>query len=82
MLGYGENTPEAIREAFLAICAQPVEDDGAAFDVHGLEAEPIREDVEYGGVRIRTQATIDGARIPIQVAADRGSGSGLAVEAA
>jgi hypothetical protein len=37
------------------------------FDVDGLEAEPIREDVEYGGVRIRTQATISGARIPIQV---------------
>lgn len=29
-------------------------------------AAPIREDIEYGGVRIRTQATI-GARIPIQV---------------
>jgi hypothetical protein len=37
------------------------------FDVDGLEAAPIREDLEYGGVRVRTQATIAGARIPIQV---------------
>ena len=37
------------------------------FDVDGLEAGLIREDSEYGGVRIRTQATIAGARIPIQV---------------
>jgi hypothetical protein len=38
-----------------------------AFDIAGLEAAPIREDLEYGGVRVRTQATIAGARIPIQV---------------
>jgi nucleotidyltransferase AbiEii toxin of type IV toxin-antitoxin system len=38
-----------------------------AFDVDGLEAAPIREDLEYGGVRVRTQATIAGSRIPIQV---------------
>ena len=38
-----------------------------AFDIAGLEAAPIREDLEYGGVRVRTQAMIAGARIPIQV---------------
>ena len=37
------------------------------FDVAALEAAPIREEVEYGGVRVRTTATIAGARIPIQV---------------
>jgi predicted nucleotidyltransferase component of viral defense system len=67
LLGYGENNPEAIGDIFRAICTQPVEDDGVIFDVGGLEAKPIREDVEYGGVRVRTQATIAGARIPIQV---------------
>lgn len=36
-------------------------------EVDGLEAAPIREEVEYGGVRVRTTATIAGARIPIQV---------------
>jgi hypothetical protein len=67
LLGYGENSPEAIGNALRAICTQPVGDDGVVFDVDGLEAAPIREDIEYGGVRVRTRATIDGARIPIQV---------------
>jgi predicted nucleotidyltransferase component of viral defense system len=67
LLGHGENSPEAIGDTFRAILTQPVDDDGVAFDVDGLEAAPIREDLEYGGVRIRTQATIAGARIPIQV---------------
>lgn len=67
LLGYGENSPEAIRNAFRAICSQQVDDDGVVFDVEGVESAPIREDIEYGGVRVRTHATIDGARIPIQV---------------
>ena len=37
------------------------------FDVAALAAAPIREAAEYGGVRVRTSATIAGARIPIQV---------------
>jgi predicted nucleotidyltransferase component of viral defense system len=67
LLGYGDNSPEAIGDNFRAILTQPVDDDGVAFDVDGLEIAPIREDLEYGGVRVRTQATIAGARIPIQV---------------
>ncbi len=57
VLGSGDNGAEAIAETFRVICAQPV----------ALEAAPIREEVEYGGVRVRTTATIAGARIPIQV---------------
>lgn len=67
LLGYGENTPEAIDSAFRAILAQPVDDDGVVFDIESIQVASIREDVEYGGVRVRTQATIAGARIPIQV---------------
>jgi hypothetical protein len=67
LLGYGDNSPEAIGDTFRAILTQPVDDDGVAFDVDGLEVAPIREDLEYGGVRVHTQATIAGARIPIQV---------------
>lgn len=67
LLGSGDNAAEAIAETFRAICAQPVADDGVKFDVATLEAAPIREEWEYGGVRVRTTATIAGARIPIQV---------------
>ena len=37
------------------------------FDTQRLEAAAIREGVEYGGVRVRTSATIGGARVLIQV---------------
>lgn len=67
LLGSGDNGAEAIAETFRVICAQPVADDGVIFDVAALEAAPIREELEYGGVRVRTIATIAGARIPIQV---------------
>ena len=67
LLGSGDNGAEAIAETFRVICAQPVADDGVIFDVASLEAAPIREEVEYGGVRVRTTAAIAGARIPIQV---------------
>jgi Nucleotidyl transferase AbiEii toxin, Type IV TA system len=67
LLGHGESDIEAIAQTFRVICAQPVADDGVTFDVATLTAAPIREEVEYGGVRVRTTATIAGARIPIQV---------------
>lgn len=67
LLGHGNSDAEAIAETFRAICAQPVADDGVTFDVAALMAAPIREEAEYGGVRVRTTATIAGARIPIQV---------------
>jgi len=67
LLGYGDNGAEVLADTFRAICAQLVADDGVTFDAAGLEAAPIREEAEYGGVRVRTTAMIAGARIPIQV---------------
>ena len=67
LLGNGDNDAEAIAETFRSICAQPVADDGVTFDFAALTAAPIREEAEYGGVRVRTTATIAGARISIQV---------------
>jgi len=67
LLGFGDNSPEAVASAFRAICSQPVEDDGVVFDIGRLEAAPIREDVEYGGVRVRTRATVAAAQLPVQI---------------
>lgn len=67
LLGYDDDDAGAIAETFRAVCAHSVADDGVVFDVADLEATPIREAAEYGGVRVRTTATIDGARIPIQI---------------
>ena len=49
------------------ILAVAVGDDGVVFDIQGLEAASIREGIEYGGVRVRTTATIGGTRVAIQV---------------
>ena len=67
LLGHGDNDAEAIAETFRSICTQPVADDGVTFDVAALTAAPIREEMDYDGVRIRTTATIASARISIQV---------------
>ena len=66
LLGRGDSDVEAIADVFRVICARPVADDGVVFDCDALQAAPIREEVEYGGVRVRTTATIAGARIPFQ----------------
>jgi hypothetical protein len=59
----------------VAICAGAVVEDGVTFDIDRLEAELIRKDAEYGGVRIRTTASVAGARIPVQV--DIGCGDAI-----
>lgn len=58
---------ESVAAAFRAVFSLSVPDDGVQFDTAKLEAAPIREDLKYGGVRIRTTALIDRARIPVQV---------------
>jgi len=67
LLGFGDNDVNAIADVFRSICAQPVVDDGVEFDIAALKAAPIREDLEYAGVRVRTTAIIDRARIPVQI---------------
>lgn len=48
------------------ICETRV-DDGITFDIDNLRVGPIREDLEYGGLRIRTTATMARARIPVTI---------------
>ena len=69
LLGYGDPDPDPdpIAALFRALCTMPAPDDGVTFDATRLQATPIREAQEYGGIRVRTTATMAGARIPIQV---------------
>jgi predicted nucleotidyltransferase component of viral defense system len=66
LLGFGDPDPAALLRVFGDLLARP-EDDGVQFDVAALRADPIREGVECGGVRLRTNATLDGARIRVTV---------------
>lgn len=66
LLGFGDAAEDALLGMFREIMAVEV-DDGVSFDLKGLRIEAIREEVEYGGSRIRTTAALAGARIPITV---------------
>ena len=79
LLGHGDSDPATVAAAIRSICSVEVPDDGVVFDVAGIEAAPIRGDDEYPGVRVRTGATIAGARLPIQI--DVGFGDVITPEA-
>lgn len=66
LLGFGDAAEDALLTTFREIMAVEV-DDGMSFDLNGLRIEAIREEVEYGGSRLRTTAALAGARIPITV---------------
>jgi len=66
LLGFGDPSDDALLAVFREIMAITV-DDGVSFDTAGLQVQPIREDLEYGGSRLRTTAALAGARIPIVV---------------
>lgn len=74
LLGFGDSSPEGMIAAFKEILAVAV-DDGIEFDVEALRVDRIREELEYGGLRLRTTASISGARIPVTV--DVGFGDAL-----
>ena len=66
LLGFGDAAEDALLATFREIMAVEV-DDGVGFDLKGLKIEAIREEVEYGGSRLRTTAALAGARIPITI---------------
>jgi predicted nucleotidyltransferase component of viral defense system len=74
LLGYGDPSAEAMSIVWKEICGTVV-DDGITFDGETLRIAPIREDLEYGGLRIRTTATM--ARAQIAVTIDIGFGDAV-----
>ncbi len=66
LLGYGDPAPERMLAVFREICAIKV-NDGILFDVDALQVELIREELEYGGLRLRTTARLAGARITVVI---------------
>ena len=66
LLGYGDPSPEGLVDIFKEVLAVDGED-GVAFDVDGVRISRIREDNQYGGLRLRTTADIGGARIAANV---------------
>lgn len=66
LLGYCDPTPDTLLATFRDVLAIVV-DDGIEFDLHELRTQPIREDTDYGGLRLRTTARLAGARIAVVI---------------
>ena len=64
LLGLGDPNPEATLGVFREICAVKA-DDAVVFDIDGLSIDLIRDEAEYGGLRLKTYAVVDGARVRV-----------------
>jgi len=67
LLGSGDSSEDGLAEVFRHLCTLPAEQDGVVFDPASVRVEPIRDDAEYGGMRVTLRGQLTGARIPIQV---------------
>jgi len=79
LLGRGNSDMENVKAAFHEILAIE-SDDGIVFALDNLSIEPIRQEAEYGGLRVETTARLAGARIKIQI--DLGFGDAVTPDAA
>lgn len=66
LLGFGPDDVPTLVGVFRSICSIAV-DDGIVFDPESVAGTEIRKDAGYGGVRIDLRATLDGARLPLQI---------------
>ncbi len=79
LLAFGDPGPERVRDVFAEVLALDVPDDGVQFDVDSLTAGLIREEQEYGGVRVEFVARITNAQVRLQI--DVGFGDAITPEA-
>lgn len=79
LLGFGDPTEARMRDIFSEVLSIDAADDGVRFEIDSLVVSPIREDQEYGGVRIEVVARITTARVRLQV--DVGFGDAITPEA-
>ncbi|MBN8509232.1 MAG: nucleotidyl transferase AbiEii/AbiGii toxin family protein [Burkholderiales bacterium] len=66
LLGFGPDEPQALAAVFRSLCEMQA-DDGLWFNAASVRVGTIRQEARYGGVRIDLQATLDDARIALQV---------------
>ena len=77
-LGHGEPSEVRFRRLFQEICAVEVDDDGLRFDASSIEVRTMKEADKYQGIRIKLNAFLASARIPVQV--DIGFGDAITPE--
>ena len=79
LLGFGEPSEERIRQVMSEVLALDVEEDGVRFDADSLVVGPIREEQEYGGIRVVMTARVTTAKVRLQV--DIGFGDAVTPDA-
>ena len=67
LLGFGEPGVAPVRATFEQILRFEVPDDGVQFDLDSLRVGLIREEQEYGGVRVEVIARMTAAQVRLQV---------------
>jgi predicted nucleotidyltransferase component of viral defense system len=67
LLGFMDNSLDAVESVFSAVCSLEVEDDGLVFDMNALRVQRIKEDADYEGVRITFKAGLETAVIALQI---------------
>jgi predicted nucleotidyltransferase component of viral defense system len=75
LLGFGDTSAEGLKRVFVQLCAIESPDDGLTFLPDSVHVEAIREDQEYGGMRVKLMAMLGNVRIPLQV--DVGAGDAV-----
>ena len=67
LLGRTSNSEENLIRIFQAVVQQQVPDDGLRFDPDSVSVEPIAEEAEYHGIRVRLLGRLANARISMQI---------------
>lgn len=67
LLGKGDSQISVWEDIFRDVCNMKVEPDGLNFLAESVRGEPIKEDQEYSGIRIRLEALSDSARVRLQI---------------
>ena len=67
LLGFGSSEKGDLIRVFQDVAAMAVVDDGIVFDPQSVQADEIREDNAYGGVRVRLMGKLGTAEIPLQI---------------
>jgi predicted nucleotidyltransferase component of viral defense system len=66
LLGFGDSDPDLTLKLFREICAIKF-NDAVVFDAGTFVVDRIRDESGYGGLRLKTYATVDGARVRVVI---------------
>jgi predicted nucleotidyltransferase component of viral defense system len=67
LAGYGDSSPDKLRQIFAEVCQLAVEPDGLVFAPDTIRVAENREEQEYPGQRVRLLARLGRAEIPLRI---------------